>query len=531
VSLDLRAWDPFGNMLQIGALEESWTDERRELADQTQKVIWLYEGKQDTELFRRFEVLFKHPRLIRRYKELARTDNIVKPLVEKVSTIGTRPVRIIWDTKKDQEIWDEIATKRLGSRAWDKFLPFLAQEVKLCKNILVTVGWDPAHSQIELSTHYPNTCDVGWQAGNQAWDYPDSLSLLNRTTPRGSGWDLYQGISGQHYDFVTGQVYEISPSGGVSYLSDLPIVNGAPLRPFTVFRSCLVRGRGFWVWDGQRELVSGQTDYNWLWTCEKVTIHCGAFKMPLLKGRWTDPDGKLQEILLDQTEVLIAPIDPLGKDPGTIEFVGPDNGANLQQIRESRGDVMQSLASSFHMDGEAIVSDNHGAASGYSLRVQKWALNESHDKTANQMRPEISALVAKMREVWDLYNPGRRFTDSGTYEVLIPSFRSGETTGEEVDADSKAINARFVTRRSVLAKYNPGLTSEEYNELEDEGEMLTPEQALTAQSQGVLTIDETRAMLGLPPMVAPAAPANTGEDNTHGRQNTASLAAEPATTA
>ena len=494
----LRAWDAFGNQLRIEAMRESWTDSRRELAEVTRRVIRLYEGDQDPELFRRFDVLFKHPRLNARYKELSHTHNVVKPLVEKVATVGKRPVRVIWTTKKDQELWDEISCDRLGSKSWNAFIPFLSREVKLTKNVVVTVGWDAEHGQIELNTHYPHTCDVGWYDGNQAWDYPDTLTILNMPTPQGQRWDAAPtGFPGQHYDFTAGYVYTITDQGAATDAQPLPIVNGKPLRPYAPFRSTLVRGRGYWVWDGQRELIKGQNSLNWLWTCEAVTIHFGAFKMPLLKGRWTDDQGKLQEILLDQTELLLAPVDPLGKSESTVEWIGPDNGSNLAQIRESRAEVMRDLASSLHMDGEAVVSDNHGAASGYSLRVQKWALNESHDASVETMRPEIENLVSVIRDVWNVSNHGTPFTAAGDFEVIIPGFRSGETQEEEVRADAMAVENGFVARRSVVVKHNPGLTTEELETLLEESARPSIADAVQLVQTGVITTQEARALLGI----------------------------------
>lgn len=491
----LTAWDPFGNELRIQALQESWTDTRQQLADVTRSAIRLYEGHQDVELHARLNILFKHPRLNSKYKELAHTDNVIAPLIRKVATV--KQARVVWDTGKDQKLWDEITGRKMGSKPWKSFVPFLCRERALCKNVVVTAGWDEVRGRIELGTHYPHTCDVGWQEGNQSWDWPDTFTLLNMATPAGQRWNAAPtGFAGEHYDFVSGMVYTIRPDGSVSDSRSLPTVDGDPLRPFVPFRSSLVRGRGYWIWDGQRELIKSQTLLNWLWTCEAVTIHYGAFKMPLFTGRWTDADGKLQEILLDQTEILIAPVDPLGKDPGSVEWIGPDNGANLEQIRNSKTDVKQSLASSLHLDGEAFVSDNHGSVSGYSLRIKQHALKESHDEVVQSITPELENLVDLIRTVQNVYG-AEKFMNSGTFEIIIPQFGAGETFDEEVTADTKAITAKFVTRKSVLTKYNPNLSSDELDELEDEADEFTTAEILQMQLQGVLSSAEAWVLLGI----------------------------------
>ena len=501
VSANLRVFDPFGQTLRVEAMRESWSRSRQELADITRRCVQLYEGDQGQELFRLIDELFASPRLQARYKKLKQTCNHVKPLVQEVATIGKRPVLVRWDTGKDQKIWDRIPKSHMGRTPWEKLIPFLSREKALAKNVLVAVGWDPDHEQLEIQAHYPHTCDVGWYPGNEAWDYPDTLTILGASTPKGpqSLAVVDSGYAGQHWDFEEGVIFTIDPAGEISGDAAIPILNGEPLRPFIVMRSDVPRGRSFWVWDGQRELVTAQAYLDYLWTCEKAQIHEGAFTMPLLKGRWTDEQGKLQEILFDRTEILVAPVDPLGKTEASVEWVGPDSKGVLEAIQNSRSGVVWALAESFHLRGEAVVSDNHGAASGYSLRVQKWALNESHDAAARDTTPELEALVRLIRDTWNVTHPGETFTTSGTFSVLIPPFRSGETAEEELRADKLAVDNGFVPRATVVAKWNADLDAEQIETLAEEASRPSIPDVVSLVTSGIATRDEARKMLGLAP--------------------------------
>jgi len=509
----LSVWDPFGTELRIQALQDCWNQDRKDLAAVSRRCIRAYEGRQTEDLHLFLDSIFGTDRLRTRYKGLSRTVNHLKPLVQKVSTIGKRPVAVEWDNSPDTALWMRVSAQL--STPWQKFIPFLDRRKRLVKNVIVAVGWNAAHGRIDLNTHYPHTADVGWYPDNDSWQDPDTLALFAASPPKGETAAATAAATGQFFDYRDGVISTIAPDGRLEKQADLPTgPDGKPIRNFTVFRSDCPDGRQYFVWDGQLELLSAQIYLNYLWTCEQLTIHQGAFRMPFFKGRWADERGKLQQIVLDGSEALFAPDDPLGKNPAGVEFIGPDTSQVHQAIGNSRHETIWQLAEAFHLDGEAITQDNHGAASGYSLRVQKWALNEAHEAAARDTQPELDALVRVIRDVWNATHPtSERFSEAGTFRVSIPAFRSGETLEEELRADALAVSNNFTTRRAVILKHNPDLSAEDVETLSEAGARPKPSDVVALVGAGVISTLEARALLALPVPAAPIDLPSTGETN------------------
>ena len=513
----LTVFDPFGTELRIQAMQECWNEDRKALAGVSKRCLRTYKGHQEEELHAVIDRLFGTERLRARYKTLGRCVNHLKPLVQEVATVGKRPVTVEWSEPADSELWERITTRHMGDRPWNKFLPFLDRRKRLLKNVLVAVGWLPEHDRLSLQTHYPHTCDVGWYPANDSWEDPDTLALFAASPRRNESLASTAAAAGQFFDYRQGIVFRISPDGRLEKENDIPPgPDGKPLRNFATFRSDCPDGREFWIWDGQLELLSTSAYLNYLWTCEQVTIHHGAFRMPLFKGRWADERGRLQEILLDGTEALFAAEDPLGKSPASVEFIGPDTSQVLTAIGNSRHETLWQLAEAFHLRGEAITQDNHGAASGYSLRVQKWALNEAHEAAARDTQPELEALVRVIRNVWNATHDADRFTGAG-FTVRIPAFRSGETLEEELRGDALAVANGFTTRKAVIAKHNPDLSADEAARLAEEGARPKAADVVSLVTSGIITPAEARVLLGFaqPPAAAgpTAPPAGEGETN------------------
>lgn len=503
----LSVWDPFGTELRIQAWADCWNQDRKDLATISRRCIRAYEGRQTEDLHLFLDAIFSTERLRTRYKQLSRTVNHLKPLVQKVATIGKRPVGVEWDNELDSRLWELVSTRHLGT-PWQKFVPFLDRRKRLVKNVIVAVGWNAAHGRLDLQVHYPHTADVGWYPDNDSWQDPDTLALFAASPPKGETAAATAAATGQFFDYREGLVSTIAPDGNLEKQADLPMgPDGNPLRNFTVFRSDCPDGRQFFVWDGQLELLSAQIYLNYLWTCEQLTIHQGAFRMPFFTGGWADERGKLQQIILDGSEALFAPSDPLGKNPAKIDWIGPDTSQVHEAIAGSRHETVWQLAEAFHLGGEAITQDNHGAASGYSLRVQKWALNEAHEAAARDTQPELDALVRVIRDVWNAtHPPAERFSQSGTFRVSIPAFRSGETLEEELRADALAVSNNFTTRRAVILKHNPDLSAEDVETLAEEGARPKTSDVVALVTAGVLSSLEARTLLGLGEAGGPDAP-------------------------
>ena len=468
----LTAFNPFTAALEQSGYRLAQQD-REELTRATTELINCYQGNQLGYLWGYLARHIKSPELRRRYQTLAVYHNITRLLVDRVSTLGEVPVRVIWRYGNGsihtaaQRKWDRIATEKMGDATWEAFIPSLARRRELTKTVVAAVEWDEEREEVCLSHFAPNVIDVGYTETNWRKDRPDYYTLLREeATDIRQKWDF----SGE-----TAEVYDID-RGREGARETYPVTDpetGRPLVPFIAFRTD-VPTDGFFIWDGQAELLAAQEFVNRCYTQLAVQLHYGAFKVPIVRGEWMGKDGMPPQITLDPSEFLQEPFDPMANDTGPkIRWDGPATGEVIDALLSVIGHWVEATAATFHLNPSAIRAKNE-ATSGYALQIEAAALKAKHQLTRTLSLSPLRRLVHAIRTVWDYYNPGDAFPEGAQFDVVIPDHGAAVTLREEVDADLALLEKGIKTKRTLILKHNPGISTEELDvmlaEAEDEPE-------------------------------------------------------------
>lgn len=455
-------------------------EDRSDLTRVSAELVRLYEGNQMGYVWAYLAKLIKNERIRRKYQELAAFHNILRLLVDRVSTLGQLPVGVYWKSPDGsqwdddaQALWDEIATERMGEKPWDALVPAVARRTELCKTCVAGVDWDGHNGEIDVRYWTPNNCDVGYAEGNERKTRPDRYYLLlEEATDWWQCWDFSDrspGPSGVVYNTDRGQMRREAEAKPALILDP---ATGRSLVPFVTFRTH-VASNEFFIWDGQEELLRSQEFVNRLYTQLSVAIHFGALKVPILSGSWRDEDGTdtKREITYDWTEALEEPADRLspGNTGPKIRWDGPEVVGIIDGIIRAIHHEIATVAATFRISPKSVYSSND-PASGYSLQVENAALNGKHAATRTLARGRLKRLVELIRIVWDANNPRRRFP-SGSYPVIsIPNYGSFVTTEEETRSDIEKLKAGLVSRRTLCIKHNPGISNAELEKLVNAGE-------------------------------------------------------------
>lgn len=456
----ITAYDPVNASIRFNGWREAWDQDRQDLATLTRRALRLYKGKHQEELQNKLNQLFQSSELRSRYAAVSIKINVLRMLVTQVATIGQTPVVVQWDNDPDQAKWDRIADKGLGLHRWDTVVPFLAQDTEVAKNVAVTVTWNKRHEHIDLGFYYPHTCDVGWKdPQNPDYAHPDFFGILNEPAKH----------AGVFFDVDGGKGYLLSEAGSVTDIQQMPVKDEKTVRPWVTFRAAPPRC-GYWTDDGLEDLVDGQASINWLWTQRAILIHYGAFKIPILDGDWVERDGTLPAVVLDPSKPIKLPEDlvPSNGQKRKLWWDGPDNVANIDAIGKTTYDLTMAMAASLGLHESAITSSNE-PASGYSVQVNTGPLRVRHRTSRTVFRPQLEELVSVIRDVWDVYS-GDPFSDSGTYRALIGDYWAGTIPRDEVGPDLQLMGESLVSRKTLVRKYNPGISETEIDELIAEAE-------------------------------------------------------------
>lgn len=465
----ITAFNPFNVALEQSAYRLGQQD-RAELSRATTELINCYQGNQLGYLWGYLAKHIKSRELRQRYQTLAIFHNITRLLVDRVSTLGEVPVRVLWRRKNGsphttaQRKWDEITSTRMGDVTWDAFIPSLARRRELTKTVVAAVEWDAARNELLLNSYSPNVIDVGYDEGNYRKDRPDWYTLLR---------DEASGVL-QKWDFSGGaaRVYDVDSRGAADGESEgYPVEDpetGRPLVPFVAFRTD-VPSDGFFVWDGQAELLAAQEFVNRCYTQLAIQLHYGAFKVPIVRGEWIGKDGQPPQITLDPSEFLQEPYDPMSNDNGPkIRWDGPSAKEEIDALLEVIGHWVEATAATFHLNPSAIRAKNE-ATSGYALQIESAALKVKHQLTRTLSLAPLRRLVHVMRTVWNYYQPDDKLPDDAQFEVVIPDYGSAVTLREEVDADVLMLDKGIKTLRQLILKHNPGISNEEVERMLADG--------------------------------------------------------------
>lgn len=449
-------------------------EDRQDLSRVSAELVRLYEGNQMSYVWAYLAKLIKNERIRRKYQELAAFHNIIRLLVDRVSTLGQLPVGVHWKgpdgkwSNRDQDLWDVIATERMGEKPWDALIPAIARRTELGKNAVAGVDWDDVNGDIDVRYWTPNNCDVGYAEGNERKTRPDRYYiLLEEASDWWQCWDYSDRSPGASGVVFNTDRDQMRPDGNKRPIRVLDPATGRSVVPFVAFRTH-VASDAYFIWDGQEELLRAQEFVNRLYTQLSVSLHFGAMRIPILSGSWRDEDNvdAKREITYDWTEAIEEPADRLnpGNTGPKIRWDGPEIVGTIDSILKAIEHEVATVAATFRISPKSIYSSND-PASGYAIQVENAALAGKHAATRTLARGRLVRLVELIRIMWDAHNPSRRFSAGSVPQVSIPHYGSFVTTAEETTSDIAKLNAGIVSRRTLILKHNPGISTRELDQL------------------------------------------------------------------
>ncbi len=465
----LRSWDPLTAELSRSSYELALTD-RASLSRISTELVRMYEGNQLGYVLTWLTQHIRDEKIRQRYSELAVFHNVVRLLVDRVSTLGQLPIRCIWEDPDGtpngdaQALWDEVVYRWMGDVTWDAFIPSLQRRVELCKTAVAAVAWDPMNREIALSYYTPNQVDVGYVEGNMNPLHPDRYYLLREdATKLVDIWDMTEG-----------KVMQREGEGSIDEIGDQPVIDPVtkkPAVPFVAFRTDVAAT--YFIWDGQLELRNAQEFTNRLLTRLSVLLEMGANKVMVLSGEgWADAEGNIPPIPMDITKAIKEPEAVLSGDSGRpkVRWDGPSVAAEITAILDALSFWIEATAATFRINPSAIRAKNE-ATSGYALQIEAAALKGKHASVRTLSLRPLTRLAELIRLYWDFYTPtGKKFPAQVRPHVLIPDYSGGVTVREEVDADIALVGAKLKRRLPLIYKYEPGIPPEAAAELADEGD-------------------------------------------------------------
>jgi len=506
----LTSFNPFTDSLKYSATALR-TQDRQDLSTTCSTLLKYYEGCQLYYLHRYLARVIKDPDVLGVYQALATFQNFIRLLVDRVSTLGQLPVRVIWANPEDQKLWDDVSTNRF-SESWDALIPSISRKTELCKTAVVLPSWNQRFQIVDLNVYTPNTLDVDYAEGNHTAQYPDAYKILANEDET-----LYQ-----VWDFTSspGQVYYCNSDDAMVTNPELYAVidstTGRILRPFIPFRTD-VSQYNYFVWDGQTELIQAQEFINRCYTQLSVLLHFGAFKMPILSGgNWTDAEGRAPRLSFDISKALLLP-DELGGTPANIRWDGPSTKDNIDSILSAIEHWAQITAATFRINPSAITVKSE-ASSGYALQIESAALKTKHAYTRTLARRPLTQLVNAIKDVWNNYNPSKGFSSDAVFSIDIPDYGTVANTSDEVKSDLDKLNNGIISKRSLIYKYNPGINPEEATKLDETETPIPTNLVVSLVQSGVIDQNEAREMLKLEAKAEPVSPADPGPEETPNAQ-------------
>ena len=509
----LTSFDTVSAALKASAYNLQAQDDAA-LARASFDLLRLYEGNQLPQVWAYLATHMKNQELLKRYQSLATFQNIVRLLVDRVATMGELPVRVVWHNGEGephaaaQKKWDEVASRRMGESSWAAAIPAIARETELVKTVVAAVTWDAEEGRIALDRYTPNQILVGYSKGAHRQRTPDRWFILKGEAQNAwQAWDFSSG-GGMVFDVTSDGdgAFQASADEAIPYPVRDPKTNRQAV-PFVAFRTSLPRD-GYFTWDGQLELLEAQGFLNKTLTQLAYQLHYGAFRMPILSGPgWVDDNGTTRPLILDQGMALVEPSDPFGavNDHGApkIRWDGPADEEVIRVLLETINYSTEAAAATFGVNASAIRAKNE-ATSGYALQIESAALRSKHSRTRTLAQAPLERLVELIRWTWDTYSGEEAFPADSMFDVVIPDYGTGVTTREEWDADLGKLKAGIVSKRTLILKYNPGISSEECTALMDEADeaeaMAEAPVLVQLVNAEILTKDEAREELDYPPL-------------------------------
>lgn len=455
-----------GMPIALGDIQSSLgrTERSREtLSEVSRTLVQLYEGNQLPYLYGWLAKLIRDPGIRVRYTELAVFHNLIRLLVDRVSTVGQ--ARVDWynrTTGKPDEaaqgLWEEIDSDWM-STPWDGFVEYLLRRTELLKVQVAGVEWDPWNQKIALAAYGPHEVDTScYEDEASGVENPNELEPDYYTFPCGDVWDFSSRAPGP-----SGR--KIDEDGEVDALPVLDPRTGRSAVPFVRFAS--VEGPpDYWIWDGQDELRNMQEFCNRLYTRVSVLTEMGTNKIMVLSGGgWVDEEGQIAPIPIDITKAIKEPEDTF-KDTGRpkLRWDGPNVVAEIDSALKTIGHWVEACAATFRIAARAVMSSNE-PSSGYSLQIEFKSLLAKHDETRRRVRRRLERLSKLIRLYWDHYQPERAFSPDVYPVVVIPDYASGGITSDEIKSDISLVEAGLKRRLPVIYRYEPGIPASEANEL------------------------------------------------------------------
>lgn len=465
-----RAYDPVNAAIAASPYFNGVAN-REALADAAEDLVELYQGNHMPRVHAWIDVLVKRPEIRPRYHEAAVAFNAVRMIVDRLATIGQQPVGILWrnrdgersDNLEAQRLWETVVNDWMGPTSWDTFIPSLMRRADLCKAAVASAEWDSANDVLMPYYYTPDVIDVGYADGNLNRGIPDIWRITrDRASRLCEEWDFRPCRDGLPGIVRQKQGDEAEVSESTMQLVD-PRTKKS-LVPFVAFRTDEPIG-GFFIWDGQLEMIKGQDFVNQILTQLSLVLQNGSFRQMILSGGgWIEKDGTPFSIPNDITVAIKEPDDVLGGATTSrpkIRWDGPDIAPVVKGLLDALQFWLGIMGAANRIDTRSIFAGND-PASGYSLLVESSALRLRHNMMRTIARKPLRDLANLIRYTWNQSAPSSlgKFPEGIDPEVKIPDYGQAAVTYDEARTDVELARVGLRDIESLVLKHNPGLPSD-----------------------------------------------------------------------
>lgn len=467
----LVAFDPVGTALRQSSYALGQADTRARW-ESAARLVRFYEGNQAPYLQSYIAALFKSPQLRARYGELSSWSNVTRWIIDRVTALGGDPVQITWNDPDDDELWDEVAYQMCDL---DLFVSTWAKYTELCKTDVALVSWDNRERCIRLGHYTPNVIQVAYSDDDIHPTCPDLYRILENEAGRdGEEWQTWDFSQEEDKPPRVPTIYDEIGNGGDyrpaagSDVETWEVIDPLTLRPLVPFVALRTghAAREFFIDDGQMELIDGQEAINRTWTQIFANLHGSAFKVPVLTGPgWGGKGGRDVQLVFDPSEAIVCPMDPTSTIQPGIEWKSPYDATITTSLLEVIDAKRRDMAQTFHFDAAAVTSSAE-IASGVALWIRNQALRQKLTHTRMLAQKPLQQLVWAMAVIWNHFTPGtRKFSLKArpTIKIPDPSFQMDPET--ELRIDAQKLDLGLVSKRSVIAKWNPDIDPAEIDQL------------------------------------------------------------------
>lgn len=361
--------------------------------------------------------------------------NIVRKVIDNLAMVYFKPAkRNIDGTERDGQLFSDIAK----DTALDMTLKQASKFTKLHKTALLRVVW--RNGQLEIDILAPDIVDI------VTGDSPKDLQKVMVTNWPDSGkaedvtYSLWSADSFQLLDY-RGNVIEEQPNP-YKALPFVPCWDSLPTD-------------SFWV-KGGGDLVSAQDAINEKLTDLMYIIRQQGFGVGYIKSGNHGPSGT-------------APLDTVKANPGSfvvlptdqnaeIGFVSPE--APIQEVWETIQAIIQQTAIANGLSAHSLTAQPV-SESGISKIVSNNELMEKRQDDIDLWRRYEARLFEILKLVWNVHNPGRKFSDKAELSIDFAEIKQPSQEIEQSEKWQTLIDAGQASPVDWAMARNPDFSREQ----------------------------------------------------------------------